>query len=212
MKHFIVAWLLLLNLVLAGCASPETDIYAGEDIYPNKSYNQFELIDSNNSTFNSSILEGQVIIVNFFLTNCHNACPTITSDLENINQYFSPHHAENLTIISITVDPWRDSPSDLRDYMNYFNVSWPHLTTDEFIDGDFSEVEQIWSDFGITVVLTESENSTSIAGRGHTVYYDVEHTNGIVIIGRDGLQKVRWTQNNWDITGIKADLELILQD
>ena len=44
------------------------------------------------------------------------------------------------------------------------------------------------------------------------MYYDVEHTNGIVIIGRDGLQKVRWTQNNWDITGIKADLELILQD
>ena len=96
--------------------------------------------------------------------------------------------------------------------MNYFNVSWPHLTTDEFVDGDFSKVEQIWSDFGIMVVLTESENSTSIAGRGHTVYYDVEHTNGIVIIGRDGLQKVRWTENHWDVAGITADLELLLQD
>ena len=96
--------------------------------------------------------------------------------------------------------------------MNYFNTSWTYLTTDDFVDGNFSSVEQIWSDFGITVVLTESENSTSIEGRGHTVYYDVEHTNGIVIVGKDGLQRVRWSEDNWNLDGIKSDLELILQE
>ena len=96
--------------------------------------------------------------------------------------------------------------------MNYFNTSWTYLTTDDFVDGNFSSVEQIWSDFGITVVLTESENSTSIDGGSHTVYYDVEHTNGIVIVGKDGWQRVRWTDDNWDINGIKSDLESILQE
>jgi len=212
MRHLAVTWLILLNFILAGCVTPEIDQYAGEDIDANQGYNQFELLDSNNQSFNSSIVEGRVVIINFFLTNCHNACPIITSDLKLVEDYLYPEHEDNLTILSITVDPWRDGPEDLVDYMNYFNVSWTHLTTYEFIDGDFSRVEQIWSDFGITVVLTESENSTSIAGRGHTVYYDVEHTNGIVIIGKDGLQKVRWTEDNWDLDGVKSDLELILQE
>ena len=212
MERLVVSWLILLNLLAAGCLSSDGNIYSGEDISGNKGFSQFELIDSENNSFNSSTIQGQVVIVNFFLTNCNNACPLITNDLKIIEQSFFPAHNENLTILSITVDPWRDGPEDLVDYMNYFNVSWTHLTTAEFIDGDFSKMEQIWADFGITVVLTESENSTSIEGRGHTVYYDVEHTNGIVIIGKDGLQKVRWTEDNWDLTGVKSDLALILQE
>ena len=118
--------------------------------------------------------------------------------------------SNNLSFVSITVDPWRDGPNDLLDYMTYFNTSWTYLTTFEFIDGDFSSVEQIWSDFGIGVVLKESENSTSIEGRGHTVYYDVEHTEGIVIVGKDGLQKVRWDGDNWALDGVRNDLDKIL--
>jgi hypothetical protein len=60
------------------------------------------------------------------------------------------------------------------------------------------------------VVLKESENSTSIEGRGHTVYYDVEHTEGIVIVGKDGLQKVRWDADNWALDGIRNDLDKIM--
>ena len=58
--------------------------------------------------------------------------------------------------------------------------------------------------------MKESENSTSIEGRGHTVYYDVEHTEGIVIVGKDGLQKVRWDADNWALDGIRNDLDKIL--
>ena len=84
------------------------------------------------------------------------------------------------------------------------------MTTEEFVDGNFSLIEQIWTDFGIGVVLTESENSTTISGRGHTIYYDVEHTEGIVIVGKDGYQKVRWDGDNWDLDGIRNDLDKIL--
>lgn len=212
MKHSAGFWLIFVNLLLAGCVSSNPDKYAGEDIIADQGYTQFELLDSNNNTFNSSSIEGKVTIVNFFLTNCQNACSTITSDLTQLHDKYSTNHSDNLSMLSITVDPWRDSPNDLVDYMNYFNASWPHLTTDKFTDGDFSRVEQIWSDFGIMVIVTESENSTSVAGRGHTVYYDVEHTNGIVIIGKDGLQKVRWTEDNWDLAGIESDLSIILKE
>ena len=105
MKRLIVSWLILLNLLAAGCLSSDANIYSGEDISGNKGFSQFELIDSENNSFNSSTIQGQVVIVNFFLTNCNNACPLITNDLKIIEQSFFPAHNENLTILSITVDP-----------------------------------------------------------------------------------------------------------
>ena len=66
MRQSAVLWVMLLNLALAGCTSPNNDLYSGEDISPNKAYSNFELIDSNNTTFNSSSIEGRVIVVNFF--------------------------------------------------------------------------------------------------------------------------------------------------
>ena len=68
------------------------------------------------------------------------------------------------------------------------------------------------TDFEIGIVLTESENSTSISGRGHTVYYSIDHTNGIVIVDSDGYQRVRWDDTNWDIDGIKTDITKLLKE
>ena len=210
MHYRILTSLVTLNLLFAGCVSTEDNLFDGNDIASNKSFTPFTLVDSNNSTFNSTSLEDMVIVVNFFYTNCPDVCSTVTAELNTLYQEYDSEIGNNLTFISITVDPWRDGPNDLLDYMTYFNTSWTYLTTFEFIDGDFSSVEQIWSDFGIGVVLKESENSTSIEGRGHTVYYDVEHTEGIVIVGKDGLQKVRWDGDNWALDGIRNDLDKIL--
>lgn len=210
MHYRILTSLVTLNLLFAGCVSTEDNLFDGNDIASNKSFTPFTLVDSNNSTFNSTSLDDMVIVVNFFYTNCPDVCSTVTAELNTLYQEYDSEIGNNLTFISITVDPWRDGPNDLLDYMTYFNTSWTYLTTFEFIDGDFSSVEQIWSDFGIGVVLKESENSTSIEGRGHTVYYDVEHTEGIVIVGKDGLQKVRWDGDNWALDGIRNDLDKIL--
>ena len=210
MNYRILTSLVTLNLLFAGCVSTEDNLFDGNDIESNKSFTPFTLVDSNNSTFNSTSLDDMVIVINFFYTNCPDVCSTVTAELKTLYHEYETEIGNNLSFISITVDPWRDGPNDLLEYMTYFNTSWTYLTTFEFIDGDFSSVEQIWSDFGIGVVLKESENSTSIEGRGHTVYYDVEHTEGIVIVGKDGLQKVRWDGDNWNLDGIRNDLDKIL--
>ena len=210
MNYRILTSLVTLNLLFAGCVSTEDNLFDGNDIASNKSFAPFTLVDSNNYTFNSTSLDDMVIVLNFFYTNCPDVCSTVTTELKTLYQEYESEIGKNLSFVSITVDPWRDGPNDLLDYMTYFNTSWTYLTTFEFIDGDFSSVEQIWSDFGIGVVLKESENSTSIEGRGHTVYYDVEHTEGIVIVGKDGLQKVRWDADNWALDGIRNDLDKIL--
>ena len=210
MNNRVLIFLLVCNLLVPGCINSQNEMFEGQEIEPKKSFMPFTLIDSNNSTFNSTNLDDMVVVVNFFYTNCPDTCSTVTSDLKILYDDFSNEVGINLTFISITVDPWRDGPNDLSDYMTYFNTSWTYLTTEEFVDGNFSLIEQIWTDFGIGVVLTESENSTTISGRGHTIYYDIEHTEGIVIVGKDGYQKVRWDGDDWELDGIRNDLNKIL--
>lgn len=211
MNHRIVSFLLVSNLIIAGCLSSQSDIFEGQEIESNKSFMPFTLIDSSNSAYNSSNFDETVVVVNFFYTNCPDPCSKITSDLRIIYDEYSSDIDTNLTFISITVDPWRDAPGDLSDYMTYFNTSWTYLTTEEFVDGNFSLIEQIWTDFGIGVVLTESNSSTTIQGRGHSVYYNVEHTNGIVLVDRDGMQRVRWTGDDWNLNGIRNDINYLLE-
>jgi protein SCO1/2 len=207
--------LLVIGLILttSGCmSSMEKDIFQGQDLNENNSFTAFNLTDSNASYFDSNDLDGQVILFNFFYTNCPDYCPTTTSDLKQIYQQYESQIGTNISIISITVDPWRDATSSLDDYMNFFNVSWPHLTIEFLNDENISEIEKVWTEFEIGVILTESENSTSISGRGHTVYYDIEHTNGIVIVDKQGIQRVIWDESNWDLDGIISDVNLLLSD
>jgi cytochrome oxidase Cu insertion factor (SCO1/SenC/PrrC family) len=98
----------------------------------------------------------------------------------------------------------------LTDYMTAFNTSWPMVTVPFLNDENLSVIEQVWNDFGITVTLLESNNSTSVQGRGHTVYYNVEHTDGIVLVDREGMQRVRWTSDDWDLNGIRNDINALL--
>tara|TARA_B110000444_G_C18851216_1_gene605763 strand:- start:6825 stop:7481 length:657 start_codon:yes stop_codon:yes gene_type:complete len=213
MKRLLSLFFVCLILTTSGCTSSlEKDIFEGNDLDGSDGYSPFNLTDSNASYFNSSNLDGEVILFNFFYTNCPDHCPTMTSDLKQIYQEYESQIGINLSIISITVDPWRDASSSLEDYMNFFNVSWPHLTIEFLNDENLSEIEQIWTEFEIGVVLTESENSTSVSGRGHTVYYSIEHTNGIVIVDKQGLQRVSWDESNWDIDGIKDDIDTLLKE
>ncbi len=213
MKLKFSLFCIILMIFSSGCLSSiEKDIFAGKDINSNISFSDFNLTDSNGDYFNSQTLDGKIVIVNFFYTNCPNNCPIFTGDLKQIHDEFESDIGTNISIISITVDPWRDSWELISDYKDYFNATWPHLSVEFLNDENLSEIEKIWTDFEIGIVLTESENSTSISGRGHTVYYSIDHTNGIVIVDSDGYQRVRWDDTNWDIDGIKTDITKLLKE
>ena len=203
---FILA-ILLLN---SGCLSPlENNVFQGDDVYPSQSYRPFNLQDNNDSRFQSSILDGQVVVFGFIYTNCPNHCPTTTVDMKWIHSQLTEDELANISFVSITVDPWRDGPFGLTQYMQDFNVTWPHLTTTVDTLENLAVLENVWTDFSIGIVLTEANNSTTFA-RGHSVYYDIEHTTGIVLVDQMGLQRVRWNQDNWNPEGILSDLRLLV--
>ena len=136
MKLKFSLFCVILMIFSSGCLSSiEKDIFAGKDINSNISFSEFNLTDSNGDYFNSQTLDGKIVIVNFFYTNCPNNCPIFTGDLKQIHDEFESDIGTNISIISITVDPWRDSWELISDYKDYFNVTWPHLSV-EFLNDE----------------------------------------------------------------------------
>lgn len=81
---------------------------------------EFSLTNSDSSTFSTTKLEGKVWLFNLFFTSCQGPCPLITANLKNIYQKFIDN--PDFEMISVSVDPERDSPDKLLAYANRFKV------------------------------------------------------------------------------------------
>src|ERR671919_389867 len=76
-----------------------------------------------------SDLKGKVWIVNFIYTNCPDTCPIQSAQMRQIQEDFK--NEKDLRLVSITVDPERDTPEVLSEYANRFSADparWFFLT------------------------------------------------------------------------------------
>ncbi|MFJ5757543.1 SCO family protein [Neobacillus sp. NPDC093182] len=89
-------------------------------------------------------------LVEFIYTNCPDICPTTTqkmvqlkSDLEKSNVF-----GKEIQFVTITIDPYRDTPEVLQKYMNAFEITnsdnWIFLTGDqENIKADQKKIREV---------------------------------------------------------------------
>lgn len=71
----------------------------------------FTMTDSNGRPFHRNMLSGSVWIVDFIYTNCPAECPRMTSKMHRIAEQVEGE--DNLGLLSISVDPDRDTPAAL---------------------------------------------------------------------------------------------------
>ena len=80
----------------------------------------FELTDHNGSAFSSVALAGHPYAVFLGFTHCPDVCPTTLLEVSNVLQRLGPD-SDRLRIVFITVDPERDTPEQLRQYLSSFD-------------------------------------------------------------------------------------------
>jgi len=83
----------------------------------------FRLTDQNGKTITDQDLKGRPFLVFFGFTHCPEVCPTALFDISEIFGKLGPD-AEKVNALFITVDPERDTPAALKDYLSSFD---PHL-------------------------------------------------------------------------------------
>jgi protein SCO1/2 len=90
---------------------------------------QFSLIERDGREIALSDLKGEVWIANFIYTNCPDTCPIQSAQMREIQEDFK--NEKDLPLVSITVDPTRDTPEVLSEYAQRFSADpgrWLFLT------------------------------------------------------------------------------------
>src|SRR6266850_1971091 len=121
MRQFSLVWLLALSLAIGCSRGGQLPIYG--QVPP------FRLIAQDGQTFDSHQLNGQVWVANVMFTQCQDACP-LTSTLLHMLQS-STADLPQLKLVSISVDPLRDTPEVLAQYGRTFGADrerWVCLT------------------------------------------------------------------------------------
>lgn len=89
----------------------------------------FALTDSQGHSFDSKSLAGKVWIVDFIYTNCPGPCPRMTSQMHKLAEKLKG--SDDIRLVSISVDPERDTPPVLNAYAHHFGgpaSNWVFLT------------------------------------------------------------------------------------
>lgn len=87
----------------------------------------------------------RVVVVNFVYTNCTTVCPVTSSIFSMLQQSLGERMGKDVALVTITVDPARDTPHRLLKFSQSFNpgAAWNWLT------GDKGEVDRALRAFGV---------------------------------------------------------------
>jgi protein SCO1 len=83
----------------------------------------FRLIDQNGKPISDDSLRGKPFLVFFGFTHCPDICPTTLFEVSEVMRSLGPD-ADRTAALFVTVDPERDTPDKLKDYLSSFD---PHL-------------------------------------------------------------------------------------
>src|ERR1044072_395552 len=79
----------------------------------------FSLTDQSGKTVTDQDLKGKPFLVFFGYTHCPDVCPTTLFDVSEVFRALGPD-AKGLRALFVTVDPERDTPAVLKDYLSSF--------------------------------------------------------------------------------------------
>ena len=106
-------------------------------------------------------------VLYFGYTTCPDICPTTLADLGKAEQLLGDA-ARRMQVLFITVDPERDTPERLRDYLAYFSPNFVGLS------GSLAETEAIASEFGVVYEKRyASESATD---------YLLDHSAAVIVL------------------------------
>ena len=81
---------------------------------------QFTLVDQEGHTVTDAQFRGKWLLVYFGYTHCPDACPTALNDMAEALDQLDPAKRQKVQAIFITVDPERDTPAVMKDYVGAF--------------------------------------------------------------------------------------------
>lgn len=139
-------------------------------IDPPRQLSGFHLISDQNMNFAIDDFKGKWSILFFGFTFCPDICPLTMKQLSNVKEELKDK-ANRINFYLVSIDPHRDSPENLRTYLDNFDEEFIGLTGE--IDKIYKFSTQVNAPF-FPVVNSNEEN------------YTVDHSGSLVLINPEG--------------------------
>lgn len=147
-------------------AVASSPIVAGESIYVLGT----SLVDQDGKTVSLDVYRGHPVLMAMFYATCPAACPTLTSDIKNIEARLTPEQRADVRVLMISFDTERDTPTVLRGLVDKHKVDtarWKFATSSE------TSVREVAAVLGVQYRKIEGG--------------EFSHSTKIVLLDRDGV-------------------------
>jgi protein SCO1/2 len=136
-----------------------------------------ELTDHNGVTRRLDDFLGKVVVIFFGYTHCPDVCPTTLADTASALKLLTPEEAARVQVLFVSVDPERDTPATLKQYVPYFNPGFLGL-------------------WGNTDNIASAAKEFRVFYRKHLEpgvgSYTIDHTAGSYVIDPRGQPRLLW--------------------
>ena len=129
----------------------------------------FELVDQDGRTITDRDMKGRPFLVFFGFTNCPDVCPTTLFEVSEVLRALGPD-ADKVNALFVTVDPERDTPAQLKDYISSFD---PHLHA---LTGDPAAIAAMTRAYRVYAKKVPQENGG----------YTMDHTAIVYLMDKGG--------------------------
>jgi protein SCO1/2 len=173
------AWAIAATLILAALAGawlgartmPPTELQFGTRIDPPLPIPATRLVEQDGSSFDRSSLKGRWSLLFFGFTHCPGICPMTLTTLAQVRKQLVGLDEDELPqVVLVSVDPERDTPARMADYVAKFDSSFMGVT------GTPSAIDEFTGALGIA--------HKKIGAMGDD--YMVDHTAAIVMLDPQG--------------------------
>ena len=128
---------------------------------------EFSLLDQNGDAFSRASFGDHWNLVLFGFTNCPDICPLTLQVLANARQQMLDAGAQELPrIVLVSVDPERDTPAIISQYVGNFGAGVIGVT------GELAEVRKLTDGLGVFFQKTSIDDG----------YYSVDHSAVVIVV------------------------------
>ena len=158
---------------------------------------EFELTNQRGERMRLSDLAGDAVMMFFGYTFCPDICPATLARMREVKAALPPEDAARFTGVLVSVDPARDTPQRLGQYVEFFDPGFLGLT------GSDDEIEDVARRYGAQFMIPAGQsedsylvNHSSIgylidpAGHVRALYYGDEPIGAITANVREVLEEL----------------------
>ena len=139
-----------------------------EDIIASYTGSSFSLKDVNNEPITEESFQGPLTAVFFGFTNCPDVCPMTLTNLDQVVEKLNDSENKKLKIFFVSIDPERDSPQIIKDYLDSFNNKIYGIT------GEPQEVFLLSKSWGVLSEKIFDDDGT----------YLINHSSSILLLNK----------------------------